>query len=670
MAQQQEPEVKEPEDYEQKNDLVKYDQPENSIIDETVATKICSDNELLLAAVGRSLTIVQLMGKSFDRNENTAMAKPLALSIQSAGATIISARGAMRSSMQLIMEIQRYKPAKMDDKNSKLWQAIIDSAHNVIDSTMAVSETTGKYFSLLKKIYDSVQYFITSQKTVNKKKNKNKPVPLGLSLKYLRADCADFCAFKNELDTKITGLTKRTLGSMKAVIESAIGDSNIVKWQNQLTEWKTKHENRLQALFDTRKKWTDQIAPLEGKLTAYQVDRDQLQLRINLAEGRVKDLSAAIKQCESNASSYRSRAANATKSVPYTYTQNYTIRRTSRSWFSSTISYRTESSQKTGWRSETDHDAKNRLEGAAGNEENVAKKREESQKATEKEIAEWTKLLAEDKKQISETKKKLETLRKDEKLDVEEKEQAIEESRAKIKSALEEIEEICRAAGQQENNVVDFLMLLSRLVPASMQTADGAIQMNESIKTFEEVITRRTKTKLAIKDYFIEKELDIKYVKALQAQGYNNMEQLICDDKEDWKDDFLSIYISVDETMDGRTKKVLREFSLKSKIWKPRDEQEQDVSRQLLLGQFPVLKSFFLVIQQRLDAACKQIRIEARSSNDNQTHKQFMLEYIQPTLTIEEINEDEKVPEIQEIDDDDDDDKKNQETTLLVLSIQ
>lgn len=107
-------------------------------------------------------------------------------------------------------------------------------------------------------------------------------------------------------------------------------------------------------------------------------------------------------------------------------------------------------------------------------------------------------------------------------------------ARDKMQKGEDEIAAAIRKTGQQESNVGKFLVLAAQMSKATMATTAKSNKLEAQLATFGELVTRETRSKLAISTYFENHECLKPFVPALKDAGYNNMESLKCDNDEEF----------------------------------------------------------------------------------------------------------------------------------------
>lgn len=124
-------------------------------------------------------------------------------------------------------------------------------------------------------------------------------------------------------------------------------------------------------------------------------------------------------------------------------------------------------------------------------------------------------------------------------------------ARQKMLKGEKEISEAIRKTGQTESNVGKFLVLAAQMSKATLATTAKSNKLEAQLTTFGELVTRETRSKLAISTYFEEHETLKPFVPALKDAGYSNMESLKCADEEELSEimgilDKAAVYLNSD----------------------------------------------------------------------------------------------------------------------------
>jgi len=109
-------------------------------------------------------------------------------------------------------------------------------------------------------------------------------------------------------------------------------------------------------------------------------------------------------------------------------------------------------------------------------------------------------------------------------------------ARTKMQKGEDEIMAAILKTGQQECNVGKFLVLAAQMSKATMATTAKSNKLEAQLTTFGELVTRETRSKLAISTYFEEHECLKPFVPALKATGRTHMQSLKCGNDEELKE--------------------------------------------------------------------------------------------------------------------------------------
>jgi len=108
--------------------------------------------------------------------------------------------------------------------------------------------------------------------------------------------------------------------------------------------------------------------------------------------------------------------------------------------------------------------------------------------------------------------------------------------RQKMQKGEDEIAAAIAKTGQTESNVGKFLVLAAQMSKATMATTAKSNKLEAQLTTFGELVTRETRSKLAISTYFEEHECLKPFVPALKAGGFGNMDSLKCATDEEFQE--------------------------------------------------------------------------------------------------------------------------------------
>jgi len=162
-------------------------------------------------------------------------------------------------------------------------------------------------------------------------------------------------------------------------------------------------------------------------------------------------------------------------------------------------------------------------------------------------------------------------------------------ARDTMQKGEDEIAAAIRKTGQQESNVGKFLVLAAQMSKATMATTAKSNKLEAQLATFGELVTRETRSKLAISTYFEEHEALKPFVPALKAAGYSNMESLKCDNDEELAE-IVSILDKAAGEMGGTEEKEANEDQKDQEQKATESESVPDDPEQMLtkykLGKF------------------------------------------------------------------------------------
>merc|ERR1712154_391929 len=113
-------------------------------------------------------------------------------------------------------------------------------------------------------------------------------------------------------------------------------------------------------------------------------------------------------------------------------------------------------------------------------------------------------------------------------------------------------------------------------------------KMSAKLKVFAALIERTCSAKLPISTYFKKIGLE-RLVAVLEADGYKNMDDLKCDDKEEYEEMLQEVQgrmekMKLDKKLEKKEKKHLKKSCMKGDdTWVPLQREKEDIVRKSLL---------------------------------------------------------------------------------------
>ena len=239
-----------------------------------------------------SINVVSSMKKEniFEESAHGQLALGIGNSIESSCVEISRNIGQIRESIVLAHCILRMKPANLNGRSKKLWNAVDSGIIQIFDNALEMSKVAANFFGFFARFEESFHYYIAAK---NEK--------LMLSTEHLRKDIKEFDKLTNDFNLKVRSLGNSALKCIADCVRNTAGAENFEKnradRENKLEKYLS-----LKKIFDQEElkldnqysRMLDERADMKGKAATLKCVIDALQHQIDHDTEMVKKIEKTM----------------------------------------------------------------------------------------------------------------------------------------------------------------------------------------------------------------------------------------------------------------------------------------------------------------------------------------------------------------------------------------
>eukprot|EP00484_Ammonia_sp_Unknown_P023789 CAMPEP_0197032998 /NCGR_PEP_ID=MMETSP1384-20130603/11521_1 /TAXON_ID=29189 /ORGANISM="Ammonia sp." /LENGTH=963 /DNA_ID=CAMNT_0042462737 /DNA_START=64 /DNA_END=2955 /DNA_ORIENTATION=+ len=543
------------------------------------------ENDRMVKTLTSSLDVVEAFPPQYVNDRRCTLAVSFANAMQSNSKDLIRTQSSLRQSMQNVMDVLAYAPAKFDNtEQENRWNVIHKCGDNIRDAVIQLMDAGAEFFGFLMILDFGLSYFHSS--IINGKGT------LDIAISKFAKAAKEFEEYQEKFTKEIAVVRKASKQSMSE-ISRTFGGEKLIKEAQEALE---KHQKELFAALQELKKLeyekVKELMPLNMEIAALKGDLEQYNLQEKFANGDIEDLQSEISNARSRAQAMNRQAESASN-----YSTSTTTRYRSGGWwwwrYSYSYSYTT--TRHTG--------NKDRLQGIADRYKKLQQEAQNAKEAKQKimEQARHDKVKAQG--EIAAKQKALDAKKESHEKIIKEQDKEVQLAKQRYEAGLKIISDAVKKFGGTETSVVNFLKATQQLGPATMMVLQATKTMDVNIKRLGEMITSQCETVWSIKTYFQRPDVNlVNMIEPLREENFVTLGDLEMNEAE-FEEEILPLVKAKGKVADRRKIKKICTDKKEIKKWKQSEKTLGQNNTANLMLQVPVLCIFFPSLHRRLKFA-------------------------------------------------------------------
>jgi len=543
------------------------------------------ENDRMVKTLTSSLDVVEAFPPQYVNDRRCTLAVSFANAMQSNSKDLIRTQSSLRQSMQNVMDVLAYAPAKFDNtEQENRWNVIHKCGDNIRAAVIQLMDAGAEFFGFLMILDFGLSYFHSS--IINGKGT------LDIAISKFAKAAKEFEEYQEKFTKEIAVVRKASKQSMSE-ISRTFGGEKLIKEAQEALE---KHQKELFAALQELKKLeyekVKELMPLNMEIAALKGDLEQYNLQERFADGDIEDLQSEISNARSRAQAMNRQAESASN-----YSTSTTTRYRSGGWwwwrYSYSYSYTT--TRHTG--------NKDRLQGIADRYKKLQQEAQNAKEAKQKimEQARHDKVKAQG--EIAAKQKALDAKKESHEKIIKEQDKEVQLAKQRYEAGLKIISDAVKKFGGTETSVVNFLKATQQLGPATMMVLQATKTMDVNIKRLGEMITSQCETVWSIKTYFQRPDVNlVNMIEPLREENFVTLGDLEMNEAE-FEEEILPLVKAKGKVADRRKIKKICTDKKEIKKWKQSEKTLGQNNTANLMLQVPVLCIFFPSLHRRLKFA-------------------------------------------------------------------